>query len=239
MKLCIDNGNTRTKMAIFDNDKLVDYGVFFHILYSNVAKMPDFLQDICGDNALNIKALVEKKDGVNYLGGVYGFHDNIGGDLLAMAVYAHQIFPNTAKLVVSLGTCITYELILADGKFVGGAISPGIRMRAISLHHCTDALPIVNVDTQQAASWHKYSPNTENAITKGIIDGATGELQYHIKHFRDDFPEGKVFLTGGDAEFFAPQVDAEVINDMVLKGLSLLPDGGSAAVSGTNNKIVF
>jgi type III pantothenate kinase len=183
--------------------------------------------------------LVAKKEGVNYLGEIYGFHDNIGGDFLAMAVYVHKILPNKAKLVVSLGTCITYELILGDGKFVGGAISPGLRMRAISLHNLTEALPIVNVNTRNAAQIHNdYSPHTEKAITKGIIDGIMGELQYHINHFKDNFPDGKVFFTGGDAEFFAPQVNVEIINDMVLKGLSLLPDCSSAAVSGTNNKII-
>ncbi|MDR2511805.1 MAG: type III pantothenate kinase [Bacteroidales bacterium] len=225
MKLCIDNGNTRSKIAIFDNGKMLDYAVFSHILYANVAKTPDFLQEIFDCNALNIKSLIEKKDDVNYLGGVYGFHDNIGSDFLAMALYVHKTFPNTTKLVISLGTCITYGLILADGKFVGRAISPGVRMRAVSLHNFTDALPMVNIDTQQASTLHNYSPNTENAVTKGIMDGITGELQYHICHFKNNFPDGKVFFTGGDAEIFAPQMGVEIVNDMVLKGLNELEVG--------------
>ncbi|MGN0960124.1 MAG: type III pantothenate kinase, partial [Coriobacteriales bacterium] len=49
-------------------------------------------------------------------------------------------------LVVDMGTAITYDVVTADGKFLGGNIAPGIFVRLEALNHFTKALPLVETD---------------------------------------------------------------------------------------------
>ena len=49
-------------------------------------------------------------------------------------------------LIIDLGTCITYDLVL-DSKYRGGQISPGIQSRLRSLHNSTNSLPRVKFQT--------------------------------------------------------------------------------------------
>ena len=243
MKLLIDQGNTRTKMALVDHDNFITSLVSEHlkenkfndfikninidkVVYATVAQMPPFLEEFCEKNAINIKSLIKKtSDNNNRLNSLYGFYVNLGADLLSTALYAHELGKGSPTLTISVGSCITCVVVKGDGKYMGGAISPGLNMRALALHQYTHALPLVdvnkNVDNKKLTSI-RYAKNTKDVILKGIFSGVEGELLNYIGDFNHLYHSGKVFLTGGDAYYFKDLMGVEVVENMVLKGLNLL-----------------
>ena len=55
---------------------------------------------------------------------------------------AHFLEGYQSFLLVTMGTCITYNVV-CDGVFLGGAISPGWEMRYEAMNKMTAALPRV------------------------------------------------------------------------------------------------
>ena len=51
-------------------------------------------------------------------------------DRISLAIGASFKYPGNT-LIIDLGTCITYDLLL-EGQYIGGQISPGISMRLSS-----------------------------------------------------------------------------------------------------------
>jgi len=243
MKLLIDQGNTRTKMVLVDHDNFITslvseqlkenkFNDFIKninidkVVYASVAQMPPFLEEFCEKNAINIKSLAIKTSGSkNRLNNVYGFYNNLGADLLATALYAHELGNGKPTLTISMGSCITCVVVKADGKYMGGSISPGLNMRASALHQYTHALPLVDVNKKlknKKLPSIRFAKNTKDVILKGIVSGIEGELLNYICDFKHLYQTGKVFLTGGDAYYFKDLIGVEVVENMVLKGLDLL-----------------
>ena len=73
----------------------------------------------------------------------YTTPDTLGSDRLANAIGAFTISPNRNNLIIDAGTCLKFDLINSENNYLGGSISPGLKMRAKALHTFTDKLPLV------------------------------------------------------------------------------------------------
>lgn len=123
----------------------------------------------------------------------------LGYDRIAAAVGAQTIFPQRNILIIDAGTAITYDLLSADGIFVGGNIAPGADLRLQSLHEHTGRLPLVG--TQGDTPLWGY--DTETALRSGSLQGIAYEIEGYIHECSKRYDELLVFLTGGDAERLA------------------------------------
>ena len=129
-----------------------------------------------------------------------GYHtpQTLGRDRIATAVGAWSIaqrLDNTSDvLIIDAGTAITYDLVTADGCFIGGNIAPGLTLRFKALHEHTGRLPLVqpNGDTPMVGY------DTETAIRSGVILGLVGEVKNYIADIKLSHPNLMVFLTGGN-----------------------------------------
>lgn len=68
--------------------------------------------------------------------------EEIGSDLVANAVYAHENYKSNV-LIVDFGTALTFTLVNADGKMEGVSIAPGLKTAVKSLFSQTAQLPEV------------------------------------------------------------------------------------------------
>jgi len=128
----------------------------------------------------------------------YDSKETLGKDRIAAVVGAFDIDPNTNVLVIDAGTAITYDIITAEGKYLGGNISPGLEMRYKALSQFTGKLPKV-----EKAEFNKlYGKTTEQAIRAGVQNGFVYEVDSTINSFKEFYNNLKVIITGGDAEFF-------------------------------------
>lgn len=233
MNLCIDIGNSLIKTAIFYGNDIIETIVkkttsvsFFsrlkskysidHVILSSVRKadmkmvrnlqklFPDFLE-LNNDTPLPFE-------------NCYKTPDTLGRDRLAAIAGAGNIFPGSHVLVIDAGTAITYDLITAGKKYLGGNISPGQNMRFRALNRFTDNLPFVSPKT----GFEMIGRDTEEAILTGVLQGIFFEMEQYIRKFSNHYPGLKVILTGGDSCFFEKELknDIFVVANLTLLGLN-------------------
>ena len=156
-------------------------------------------------------------------------HRELGVDRAAAVLAANQLRdPQRAAIVVDAGTAITVEGIDAEGRYVGGAIHPGITMSARALEQATDLLPFVPLADVETAP-NVLGKSTEQAIRGGLYWGAVGALQQLIERTAHelcpDRPSAapQVFLTGGDGQWLHRRLKSPSVFEghLVLSGIAV------------------
>ena len=59
---------------------------------------------------------------------VYGTPKTLGVDRMVLAAGAVLLYPNQNTLIIDAGTCVTYDFVTSKNEYLGGAISPGLRL---------------------------------------------------------------------------------------------------------------
>lgn len=157
----------------------------------------------------------------------YETPETLGPDRLAAAIGAYyesmnRVGEHRPVLVVDAGTAITYDLVTADGQYLGGNISPGIHLRFLALHEHTAHLPLV--EPLPEGDRGEPGTTTQTAILHGVLDGVRHEIEGFICEFSLKYPKLLVFFTGGDMENFSESVKSRIFADefLVFKGLDLI-----------------
>jgi len=214
MNLVIDIGNTRTKFSVFNRGEVLITVPVEEFLPSHIdvlQKEYDGLNKVIlsavKDYPEELKAALQEKfdtflelaaDTPLPIENCYQTKETLGKDRIAAVVGAFDLYPDTNVLVIDAGTAITYDLITAEGKYLGGNISPGIEMRFKALNQFTGKLPKVD-----KGEYNKlFGTNTEQAIRAGVQNGIIYEVDNAISSFKEFYNNLKVIITGGDAEFF-------------------------------------
>ena len=233
MNLAIDIGNTRTKIAVFQGDSLLHQAVWDEltvealkqlaynqkvekIILSSVSKQSE---EVMGFLRSHFSFLELATDTPLPIRIRYKTPQTLGKDRIAAAVGASHLFPRENCLVIDAGTCITLDVLSADGEFLGGNISPGIEMRLKAMHHFTARLPLVGRASEMPAD---LGDSTENAIRNGGELGALLEVEGFIRHCKKKFRPLRVVFTGGDADFFVKHTKTKIFahQNLVLIGLN-------------------
>ena len=100
--------------------------------------------------------------------------EKVGVDRLLNAYAAHILVRPMPVIVFSLGTAITADLVDEHGAYHGGAIAPGARLMAKSLHDYTAKLPLI--DNPKLLDVTCPGKNTDQAIRLGIAFSVVGML---------------------------------------------------------------
>lgn len=229
--LCFDFGNTRLKVASFQNTKLTDVIVIDNdslISIENLLKRFDSQRSILSsvinhnpeiENLLSAKTKFHKLNHLSKLSFTtpVGKPETIGADRLALSAAAVYFFPKQHNLVIGLGSCITYNFINADHEFLGGGISPGMEMRMKSLNQFTAKLPIVIPDGNVPLIGY----DTVSNILSGVVMGMANEIDGFINAYKERYGNFNVHLTGGDLVYLAPHLKNQIFADpeLIFKGL--------------------
>ena len=219
--LVIDRGNSRTKIAVFNNRKLIkseavnelttDY--LTHILsfykplntiVSSVKEEEFEFEDLLSQNTSYIKFNTQLKTSVN---NKYQSINTLGLDRLAAMIGAQALFPKTNCLVIDAGTCITYDALDSESTYYGGSISPGLHMRLNSLHTFTGKLPLIDLD-EQFFDWE--GNDTRSSILSGVMNGTVSEIVGFIKNYDSRYSNLQIILCGGDANFFDTRLKSSI-----------------------------
>lgn len=225
MNLILDFGNTSIKVACFENKQLTHFFTCqdlsfiyqlieekkpLHIIISSVTKQHLPLVNL--PNLLNLThqtPLPIKNE--------YGTPNTLGMDRLAGVIGAMNLFPDTNCLVIDAGTCITYDFITKEKKYVGGSISLGSQMRFKALSNFTNALPLVEFDPFVSL----VGKSTQTAIQSGVFHGILSEMNGIIQSYQAEFGKVQTIICGGDAKYFESKIKAHIFVDsnLVLSGL--------------------
>lgn len=227
----IDQGNTVTKIALFQNGQLVkkasyggdDLSGLTNFLSSNphadvfISSVRAGTQDI-EKHVLSTNRLLyfERKHTLPFAL-EYSTPETIGLDRLANAAGVIGHFGKSDILIIDCGSCIT-TTFLKGGVLKGGAISPGLRMRLSALHTFTGRLPQV-----------KFNPvlplltgdSTTSSIASGVVWGVIYEIRGIIEQYCSENQELNVIITGGDGGFLGCYLKSPIFADenLTLQGL--------------------
>jgi type III pantothenate kinase len=229
--LCFDFGNTRLKVALFQNAKLAEVVVIENDGNGTIESvLKEFEpQKIILSSVINHNPEIEtlfaskaKFHKLNHLSNLpfttpVGKPETIGADRLALAAAAVYFFPKQHNLVIGMGSCITYNFIDADHEFLGGGISPGMEMRMKSLNQFTAKLPIVRPDGNVPLVGY----DTVTNILSGVVIGMAKEIDGFIDAYKERYGNFNVHLTGGDLAYLAPHLKNQIFADpeLIFKGL--------------------
>ncbi len=145
----------------------------------------------------------------------------LGADRLVNAVAAWARF-HSACIVVDFGTAITYDVVSADGEYLGGIISPGIEISLEALALRAAKLPQVELGEPRSL----IGKTTVDAVRSGIVYGFAGQVDGIVGRLRDELgADAPVIATGGLAHHLVPSFTESIdaVDDLLtLEGLRLI-----------------
>ena len=143
-----------------------------------------------------------------------------GADLVVGAVAALREH-KPPMIVIDMGTATTMMVLDETGAFIGGSISPGVRISQEALTNGTALLPGLQLDAPRKV----IGRNTIDCMRSGImlahacmIDGMVERMEAELGY------KTTVVATGGIAKFVLPMCRTSILydKDLLLKGLATL-----------------
>ena len=143
-----------------------------------------------------------------------------GADLVVGAVAALREH-KPPMIVIDMGTATTMMVLDETGAFIGGSISPGVRISQEALTNGTALLPGLQLDAPRKV----IGRNTIDCMRSGImlahacmIDGMVERMEAELGY------KTTVVATGGIAKFVLPMCHTPILydKDLLLKGLAAL-----------------
>lgn len=218
LDLVLDIGNSQIKGGVFEGKKLLEF-FSFKANPLNKDEIVRFFEGKPIKNVLVSSVNSKAEEGVkNYLQQQnipFSFVDNsnihlildvdepeaVGHDRIANAYGALARFPLNDCIVVDVGTAITVDFIVKEGRYLGGMIYAGAGLCAKALADYTDKLPLVALKKPDSA----LAKTTEAHLQAGIYYGQLGAIERMIDEIKISAlsPSSvKVIATGG-----ATQID--------------------------------
>ena len=145
----------------------------------------------------------------------------IGADRLANAAFAAAEL-SAPCVVVDFGTAVTFDIISAEKKYIGGVIAPGLEAMTDYLHQRTAQLPKVSLMEPPSA----VGKSTKHAMLAGAVYGYRGLVRGILVEIRQQLGVKKlrVVATGGYAELIVGAVKEieSVRPSLTIDGLRLI-----------------
>ncbi len=248
MLLAIDIGNTNTVIGIYRGDTLVDhlriesrrsatsdeYGALVGTMLAQRGITLDAVEHaIIGSVVPPLTAVFEglcrrwlDKEpmvvGPGIRTGMPILYDNpreVGADRIVNAIAAYARC-SRACIVVDFGTATTFDVINAQGAYLGGVIVPGVGISADALFSRAAKLPRVEVVRPRSV----IGKTTVDAIQSGLVYGYVGLVEGLVQRIAGELQcEPAVIATGGLAPLIGRESDVidEVVEFLTLDGLQM------------------
>ncbi len=250
MLLVFDIGNTNMVLGVYDEKKLImdwrintdlnktsdEYGVLIKNLFdasdlklniidaiiisSVVPAVMHSLENFCMKYC-NIAPLIVGpgvKTGLNIK---YEDPKMVGADRIVNAVAAISKY-GSPLIIIDFGTATTYCAISDKSEYLGGAISPGVKISSEALFQKASKLPRVEIAKPNMS----ICKDTISAIQAGIIFGYAGQVEKIVKLMKKelDNEDTLVIATGGLANTISSETDSidVVDSNLTLEGLRLI-----------------
>jgi type III pantothenate kinase len=249
MLLALDAGNSNITIGAFDGGALIgrwrlrtiheqtadEWGVLMRnlfalsslelshvdgIIIASVVPMLDTPLTAMAERYFHIKPLFVTPDTDIGIKVLYDNPREVGADRVVNGVAAFHRYGGPA-VVVDLGTTINFDVVSANGEYLGGMICPGIGMSISGLFGRTAKLPMV--DFRQPAKL--IGKNTVGSIQSGLFYGFVGMIDGILERVVAELGDKTTAIaTGGQARLIAAasRVVKEINEDLTLEGLEII-----------------
>jgi type III pantothenate kinase len=242
--LAVDVGNTQTVLGLFDGEELRDSwriateaqrtGDELGVLFDRLLDV-ESLDGIC--LACVVPALVREYEqlaqrwarvpllvlGPGVRTGIEIRHEaprEIGPDRLANAVAAKERY-GAPCIVVDFGTSTNFDVVSADGEYVGGVLAPGIEISMDALFARAARLRKIDFVEPETV----IGKTTVAALQSGVVYGFACQVDGIVEHIRGELgADAQTVATGGLADLIAPHARTidQVDPFLTLEGLRLV-----------------
>ena len=255
MILLVDVGNTNIVIGIYEDNKYIaswrlstdtkktsdEYSIQLMQLFTQNGLDPKQVKGIIISSVVpnimhSLENMVRKsfdiepivvgpgiKTGINIK---YDNPKEVGADRIVNAVAANELY-NKDLIIIDFGTATTYCALTKEGNYLGGCISPGIKISSDALFERAAKLPRIELEVPK----NIICKNTITSMQAGILYGYIGQVEYIVKKTKEEMKslglgEPFVIATGGLANTIARQTDVidEVKGDLTLEGLRIIYD---------------
>jgi type III pantothenate kinase len=227
----IDQGNSSTKVAIFEGSALINHVrlslgeeqeaiafVASHHCKGGIVSSVRVdagleLQQQFGPQIKRMSAALNMPFAIKYT-----TPHTLGVDRLANCAGALTNHPQQNILIIDCGSCLTITLLNLR-TLVGGSISPGLQMRYQALHQFTGRLPQLEPNFGELPL---YGDSTHGSMTLGVQGGMLAEIEENIARYCRYFNDLHVIITGGDASYFVARLKSPIFAEpfLTLMGLN-------------------
>jgi type III pantothenate kinase len=245
--LAIDIGNTTVSFGVFNQNRLSKRfsaatemlskkgpdRIISKLRLTNASQMPIEAAIISSvvpkaskvliavlQKTLNIRCYLLGKDLKVPIKNLYAKPRQVGCDRLVNA-YACSMLYKTPAIIVDFGTAITFDYIDKNGSYLGGLITPGIKMSLEALASRTALLPKVSLRRPK----NLIGKDTAESIRSGLVHGFSAMCEGLIDRIKIKYSKKAIVIsTGGYSEEFSHycrQIET-VDKDLTLKGLNLI-----------------
>lgn len=245
--IVINIGNTNIRFGLFDDDNCDISWVIntkpyrtrdemyaqFLMLYHTYKIEPESIEKIIIGSVVpqltrDISSAVEKIHGKKPVlvdrttpSGVQAKSKQMGTDIYANLVAAHNLYPAKKKIVLDFGTALTASCVTETGETLGVIIAPGIITSLNSLINQTAQLPEIELKKPKSV----LGLDTVTCMQSGMVYGFLGMVEGFIDRINAEVNDDCfVVATGGVSHVYKPLTEKIHLADRLhtLKGLYFL-----------------
>lgn len=245
MLLAFDIGNTKVKIAIYDGNEQITFGIYSKDEFSSSRDILSLTtrNNLRYDqiNKIIIASVVPSvtKELVEYIKNNFklepividnntplsikideDFKEDIGPDILVMSSYAYSMYKDEC-LIISLGTATVFSYVNENGVLKGCAIAPGFKTFSSSLSKNSTLLPEFTPEYKEEF----LATNTKDAMSIGSYNGFIGMINEIVRNIRKQYCYApKIILCGGHSEKIKDHIydiDHQE-KDFVISGLNYI-----------------
>ena len=250
--LVIDVGNTNIVLGVYKDEELLyhwrissnkdrtsdEYGLLFEQIFNHNGLDIEDVKDIIISSVVpplmhtmptmsrryfGIEPIIIGTDIKIGIDIKYDNPEEVGADRIVDAVSGFEKYGGPL-IIVDSGTAVTFDAVSKEGSYLGGIITPGIKISSEALFLRTAMLPKVEI-----AKPEKFiGKNTINSIQSGLVHGYVGMMDYIIQNMIKEMEyaedEVKVIATGGFSNLISNESKYIDIIDglLTLEGLRLI-----------------
>ncbi|MBD3258939.1 type III pantothenate kinase, partial [candidate division GN15 bacterium] len=243
-------GNTDTVVGVFDGEKLRDHfrvasdhrmtadqaGFFITGLLERMHVANEQVEDVVISSVVPQLTPVFEDTAKRYFGCVpvivsariklpitidVDRPDEVGADRIANAVAAYTRFGGPV-IVIDFGTATTFDVVSAEGAYIGGVIIPGPKTSLGELARRAARLFEVRIEKPAAV----VGRSTEGALKSGLYYGTVGQIDYLVQKIIEDtgFENVRIIATGGFAKVLQDVAESIKLVEptLTLEGLRII-----------------
>lgn len=249
MLLAIDVGNSHTVIGVFDGDTLRADWRLASSANRTADESWLLIRNFCGEYGIvptgisgaGISSVVPdlttvfEEMAVKYLhvnpvivssslplGMTIRYHDPraVGADRICNAIAGFARFGGPL-IIIDFGTATTYDVVDANGDYLGGVISLGLESSANELHRRAAKLPRIELAFPPVV----VGRDTVTSMQAGVMFGAVDAVEGTVRRIQKELDRpARVIATGGLAPVIARHttVIEECVPSLVLDGIRMI-----------------
>jgi type III pantothenate kinase len=150
----------------------------------------------------------------------------VGADRIADVVAAYSMYGGGC-VIIDFGTATTFNCIDEKGRYVGGAIVPGIVTSAQSLSLKTAQLPQVEI----IKPLKSIGNTTVECIQSGLYFGYTGLVKELLERIKNEMELKHIIATGGFADLMVEEIKGIkiILPNLTLEGIRIIWESSTNA----------